>query len=64
MPPLLQLQKMSGGKTEGGKKHFGSPADREFVEKVRLGASYSTGYCLLLDNSDHGPLKMPLKLAV
>ena len=37
---------------EGGKSvfasFFGWPEDREFVEKMRFGASYSTSYKLLL----------------
>ena len=40
---------------EGGKKHclcivffFGWPEDREFVEKMRFGASYSKSHKLLL----------------
>ena len=58
---------------EGGKKvsylrrFFGWPADREFVEKMRFGASYSTSN-KLLRISRHivttGLKNVPLKLAV
>ena len=56
MPPLLQLQKLPGkGDGEWGKKcllrrfFLADPAeDRSFVEKMRLGASYSTSNKLLL----------------
>ena len=53
MPPLLQLQKLPGKGMEGGEKSvfalfFGWPEDREFVEKMHFGASYSTSNKLLL----------------
>ena len=56
---------------EGGKKvslhHFLATKNREFVEKMHFGASYSTGSKLLLI-ARHilttGLQKMPLKLAV
>ena len=57
---------------EGGEKNvfaafFGWPEDREFIEKMHFGASYSTSNRLLLiarQIMTEGPLKMPLKLAV
>ena len=57
---------------EGGKKSvfvlfFGRPEDREFIEKMYFGASYSTSNKLLLiarHIMTTGLQKMPLKLAV
>ena len=45
---------------------FGLPEDREFLEKMRFGASYSTSNKLLLvaTHSDYGLPKVPLKFAV
>ena len=53
MPILLQLQKLPWKGDGGWKKSvfasfFGRPEDREFVEKMRFGASYSTSNTLLL----------------
>ena len=53
MPILLQLQKLPWKGDGGWKKSvfasfFGWPEDREFVEKMRFGASYSTSNKLLL----------------
>ena len=49
MPPLLQLQKLPG---EGEKSvfvaFFGWPEDREFMEKMRFGASYGISNKLFL----------------
>ena len=54
MPILLQLQKITGergwrvGEKSVFASFFGSPEDREFLEKMRFGASYSTSKKLLL----------------
>ena len=53
MAALLQLQKLLGKGDGGWKKSVfalfsGWPEDREFVEKMRFGASYSTSNKLLL----------------
>ena len=58
---------MKGGKKSVFASFFGWPEDREFVEKMRFGASYSTNNKLFLycqTHYDYGPPKMPLKLAV
>ena len=49
---------MEGGKKSAFASFFGWPDDRDFVEEMRFGASYSQTH------SDYGPPKMPLKLAV
>ena len=58
---------MEGGEKSVFASFFGCPEYREFVEKMRFEASYSTSSRLLLI-SRHimttGPPKMPLKLAV
>ena len=53
MPIVLQLQKLPWKGDGGWEKSdfasfFGCPEDREFVEKMRFGASYSTSNKLLL----------------
>ena len=53
MPPLLQLQKLSGKEDGGWEKSvfalfFGGPEDHDFEEKIHFGASYSTSNKLLL----------------
>ena len=53
MPIVLQLQKLpwkGDGRWEKSDfaSFFGCPEDREFVEKMRFGASYSTSNKLLL----------------
>ena len=53
MPTLLQLQKLPWKGDGGWEKSvfvlfFGWPEDREFVEKMRFGASYNTSNKLLL----------------
>ena len=53
MPILLQLKNYRGKGMEGGKKSvfvsfLGWQEDREFIEKMRFGASYSTSNKLLL----------------
>ena len=72
MSPLLQLQKLPGKGDGGWKKSvfvsfFCWPIDREFVEQMRFGASYSTSNNLLLV-ARHilttGLQKKTLKLAV
>ena len=57
---------MEGGKKSVFASFFGGPEDREFVEKMRFGASYSMSNNLLLiaTHYDYGPPKMPLKLTV
>ena len=58
---------MEGGEKRVFASFFGLPEDREFVEKMRFGASYSTSNKLSLiarHIMTTDLQKMPLKLAV